>query len=315
MFGKSSNHPRHARGFTLIELLVVVAILALLMSFLLPSLARARKQAQAVACMAELDQVLKALRMYQDDYVGWLPTSWDAQFETTGSIWSEAAWWVSKPSLWFYKLVPKYLGDPKALRCPGDPVYAAFDFEADGPNGSHTNTKVPSCGYGMNYMLRHWQTANAPQYMCNTDRYGPTRPASSILLAEVGPDEDVKLCDNNTYTPSVAWRDGGRLVWDDGVQGRPWYNGSTWLTARHLGGINVGAFDDSVKHVTTVKQLTLPQAPYYGSTSPFGDCAGRFRPPGSRVWTCVCALCLAHERHYTFADSKMWWWAGEIRPP
>jgi prepilin-type N-terminal cleavage/methylation domain-containing protein len=57
-------------GFTLIELLVVIAIIALLMAILLPSLQRAKKQAKAVACCANLKQWAMTLALYTEDNQG-----------------------------------------------------------------------------------------------------------------------------------------------------------------------------------------------------------------------------------------------------
>lgn len=61
-------------GFTLIELLVVVAIIALLISILLPSLAAAREQAKRAACSANLKGIGFACLTYAEDAKGALPS-------------------------------------------------------------------------------------------------------------------------------------------------------------------------------------------------------------------------------------------------
>ncbi len=60
-------------GFTLIELLVVVAIIALLISILLPSLSRARRQSMVVNCQSNLKQIVQATFMYAEESEGRFP--------------------------------------------------------------------------------------------------------------------------------------------------------------------------------------------------------------------------------------------------
>lgn len=59
------------KGFTLVELLVVISIIALLMSILVPSLARAREQAKRVICTTNLRQIGLANSLYAHDSDDW----------------------------------------------------------------------------------------------------------------------------------------------------------------------------------------------------------------------------------------------------
>ncbi len=58
---------RRVRGFTLVELLVVIAIISLLISILLPSLAKAREQAKKAKCLANLRDQMAAGYLYANE--------------------------------------------------------------------------------------------------------------------------------------------------------------------------------------------------------------------------------------------------------
>ncbi len=60
--------PKHPRAFTLIELLVVVAIIALLIGILLPSLAGAKDRARATVCGTNLRAIAQGLATYESDW-------------------------------------------------------------------------------------------------------------------------------------------------------------------------------------------------------------------------------------------------------
>jgi prepilin-type N-terminal cleavage/methylation domain-containing protein/prepilin-type processing-associated H-X9-DG protein len=62
-----------SRGFTLIELLVVISVIVLLMALLLPALQKARRQARAAVCQANLKQWGMVLALYVDEHEGRLP--------------------------------------------------------------------------------------------------------------------------------------------------------------------------------------------------------------------------------------------------
>lgn len=279
---------RRPFGFTLIEVLVVVAIIALLISILLPSLTRAREQARAVACMSSLHQISLGLFTYQEAYAGSLP----------GLLWSEYDWYVLKKDLWFYKL-RREISDPKIWVCAGDPFASKYDFDAMKGGQIRTNAGVPSCGYGMNYLLRHYGGWEG----MNIRKHPPRRPQNTILLGEVGPDDQLVTAPLGEAANGAGqpWRDGGRLLWDNGARG--WYSGPTWVTTRHMGGINFMTMDGSVHRARTVEMLQ--DVKLHGIRMKYDDCARG-----------ECYFCNYHSgtdaTHYNFAPAKLWWWTGKL---
>jgi prepilin-type N-terminal cleavage/methylation domain-containing protein len=73
MSGDVTDRSEKRSAFTLIELLVAVAIIAMLLAILLPSLAAARQESRSAVCRSNLRQVYITARMYADSHRGWGP--------------------------------------------------------------------------------------------------------------------------------------------------------------------------------------------------------------------------------------------------
>jgi prepilin-type processing-associated H-X9-DG protein/prepilin-type N-terminal cleavage/methylation domain-containing protein len=89
---------RRVRGFTLIELLVVVAVIALLIAILVPSLGKAREAARKTVCQTNLKQWGMGYTLYADSYNDMLPFTGHSDGNNAGNYlgyWDDPSYWVN----------------------------------------------------------------------------------------------------------------------------------------------------------------------------------------------------------------------------
>jgi prepilin-type N-terminal cleavage/methylation domain-containing protein len=116
---------RTTRGFTLIELLVVVAIIALLVSILMPALSKARLLAKRTACASNLRSIGLAAAFYQSDYEDKVPIS-----VTSGEVTSSYGKTFYMYS-WRFLLWRDAGVSPKAFDCPASKLTMRNDADRD----------------------------------------------------------------------------------------------------------------------------------------------------------------------------------------
>jgi len=168
------------QAFTLIELLVVVAIIALLISILLPKLARAKEQSRTVKCLSNLKQIGIAMQSYFLETNDWFP------FAKSNSL----------------GLHGFYYGGHPGRRLPNDPTnwwgYVNVDVR-DTPRGRPFNRYIypnlPNWDVPPGNPL-YESVRNMPVYLCPSDTGGVwnnapnDEPFSRSLYWEAGSSYD-----------------------------------------------------------------------------------------------------------------------------
>lgn len=115
------------RGFTLIELLVVVAIVAVLVSLLLPALGAARKAAKITKCLANQKQLVLAVSSYQGDHRETYPAAQDpVSIDPFYCLWMGRGYRDFMSPYIGDNLRPEYAG---AMSCPDDTTNPAKGYQ------------------------------------------------------------------------------------------------------------------------------------------------------------------------------------------
>ena len=115
---RQAEKGRQRPGFTLVELLVVVAIIALLISILLPSLSKARETARQIKCSSIFKQFGNAMQMYADAEDQYFPPGSCGDCGQAGGFWGA--------NVKFRKMIELKPGNqeaPPEMICPTTPSY------------------------------------------------------------------------------------------------------------------------------------------------------------------------------------------------
>ena len=250
---------RKHRGFTLVELLIVIAIIALLMSILMPALRRVQNQAKSAVCQTHLKHWGLIWSMYCHEN--------DNRFCYAGSL----GW---KRGTWIIALRPQYETRSDIMRCPmakarlpGVNHGGPFNSYRMGTGG--LGDLREECSYGMNCWL-----------------YNPEPGQTQIQGRDTNNNWKTPYVKGASEVPVFAdtmWRGGG--PYETGTGGNPPQYHGEWISAnremmhfcidRHGQGTANHLFMDWHVSKLGVKELwTLKWHRYFNTMGPWTTAGG-----------------------------------------
>lgn len=203
---RASAGPRQA--FTLIELLVVVAIIALLISILLPALRDAREQAKVAKCLANFRNLNVAATSYFNDHhdefpflvthgVGWMGIcSWAYGGKTSSD------WWKTDHGGVFFIKAEQRPFNPYLLSGPIEPdVYEGDKIVHRG------DVPVLKCPTDRESIIRNWQSGSGVVPISSYDDIGTSYRYNLFALIDVDWNGN-----RDPWFPPGTWGERGRLL-------------------------------------------------------------------------------------------------------
>lgn len=156
---------RRNRALTLVEVLVVIVIIAVLVCFLSPALANAKKKAQRITCCNHLAQINLGFRVWEGNHTNLYPMSVSTNFGGT------LEYVESSEVFRHFQAMSNELSTPYILVCPTDTRPRAKDF---GSNFCNTN---------ISYFVGVDADESKPQMLTSGDRniVGGTKLANGIV--------------------------------------------------------------------------------------------------------------------------------------
>jgi prepilin-type N-terminal cleavage/methylation domain-containing protein len=186
---------QNSQGFTLIELLVVVAIIALLIAILIPSLGRAKELANRSACGASITGILKGFNVYGVENADTYPTAPVSSNTISGSA-------VGLPS---------YL-TAATIATTSDLALSAISGQAGG--ATNTNGDVLQSAW----MLVLRGTVSGKSFICKSDPASPSFAAATTAGSFYNNFSSITAVSNTnlqTFTPQFSY--GFAYPWGNGT--------------------------------------------------------------------------------------------------
>ena len=258
---KNKNTFEYHQAFTIIELLVVISIITLLLSILLPAMARARGQAKQTVCKSNIRQLGLANTNYAHDNAGfYVIGSTDVLAENTNRWYGtrpdkNTAFDTKKGALSNYMDIAK-------LACPQNVLYykqSPNEQDYDCGNG----------GYGYNFIYigsKIWTAGYEPNSCKSAAKDTDIRnPAQTLMFADTAMLKEENLIEYSFAEPRYFL---------SGNKPNPGWDPSPSLHFRHLNKTNICWSDNHISSEKLVKTGVIND----NGTNPADFLLGWFSP-------------------------------------
>jgi prepilin-type N-terminal cleavage/methylation domain-containing protein len=229
---------KRRNGFTLIELLVVVAIIAVLIAMLLPSLRMAREYARRAVCCSNQKGVLTALNMYLIDSNSKFP-------QTTIRGW-EYTWFPESLALKKVTadcgIYPNYIKDWHVFYCPS----ATIDGSVSSDSSNQVSWKYSNPSYPWIKRITHYW-----MYFANAINAG-----GSVYETEANRSLSSRVQGENEAYSDISSRVVAMSCWPEGYTGGEFSGVGAGMVGGHgRSGLPMGYLDGHVVFVPRSKLI------------------------------------------------------------